>query len=184
ADPHSSRRGFWWSHMGWLLRPQASLFDIEYHGQYAPELVRDRYYRWLGRNFLVLQVVLAALLYSLGGWPFVVYGIFVRAVLLWHATWCVNSATHYWGYRNFNIADDARNLWWVSLITYGEGWHNNHHRFPRAAQTGWRWWELDVTWATIRLLQQFGLAQKVRTIPVDKADLRTQANLNGNSRKI
>ena len=165
ADPHSSRRGFWWSHMGWLLRPRVTLFDVKRHGKFAPELARDRYYRWLDRNFVLLQVALGALLLGLGGWPFVIYGVFVRTVLLWHCTWFVNSATHYWGYRNFNTEDDAKNLWWVSLVTYGEGWHNNHHSFPHAAQTGWRWWEVDITWMTIQLLQRFGLARKVKTMP-------------------
>ena len=105
------------------------------------------------------------MLYALGGWSFVVYGIFVRAVLLWHSTWFVNSATHCWGYRNFDADDNARNLWWVSLVTYGEGWHNNHHTFQRSAQTGWHWWEIDVTWQTIRLLHHLGLATKVKMIP-------------------
>ncbi|MEO0457535.1 MAG: fatty acid desaturase [Cyanobacteria bacterium P01_A01_bin.114] len=167
-DPYSATRGFWWSHIVWLLRPQASHFDFNQYRKYAPDLARQGYYRWLDRNFLLPQVLLAIGLYALGGWSFVIYGIFVRAVLLWHSTWFVNSATHCWGYRTFNSDDDSRNLWWVSLLTYGEGWHNNHHAFPRSAQTGWRWWEIDVTWYTIQLLQRLGLATKVNTIPVAK----------------
>lgn len=161
-DPYSAKRGFWWSHVIWLLAPRNGTFNRKHYGKYAPDILRDPFYRWLDHNFLLLQIPLAALLYALGGWSFVVYGIFVRAVLLWQATWFVNSATHSWGYRTFTETNDnSRNLWWVSLITYGEGWHNNHHAHPRCAQTGWRWWEVDVTWWTVRLLHRLGLARKV-----------------------
>ncbi|MBE7382246.1 MAG: fatty acid desaturase [Leptolyngbya sp. SIO1E4] len=168
-DPYSAKRGFWWSHMLWILYPQPTTFDHKRYAKYAPDLVRQPFYCWLNRHFLLLQVPLAGLLYGLGGWSFVIYGIFVRSVMLWHATWLVNSATHRWGYRTFDAEDNARNLWWVSLLTYGEGWHNNHHTYPRAAQTGWRWWEIDVTWQTIKLLQKLGLATKVNRIPASRS---------------
>ncbi len=161
ADPYSAKRGFWWSHVLWLIYLQADTFDQKRYGKYAPDLMRQPFYRWLNRYFLLLQLPLAAGLYALGGWSWVIYGIFVRAVFLWHATWFVNSATHRWGYRTFAAKDNSRNLWWVSLVTYGEGWHNNHHAHPRAAQTGWRWWEVDVTWWTIQLLRRLGLAKRV-----------------------
>jgi stearoyl-CoA desaturase (delta-9 desaturase) len=167
-DPYSAKRGFWWSHIIWLIKPDFHTFDKQHYQKFAPDLARKAYYRWLDRHFLLLQVPLAVSLYVLGGWSFVVYGIFVRSVLLWHSTWFVNSATHCWGYRTFAADDNARNLWWVSLLTYGEGWHNNHHTFPGSAQTGWRWWEVDVTWHVIRLLRQLGLATQVKTIPASK----------------
>ncbi|MEM6434261.1 MAG: fatty acid desaturase [Cyanobacteria bacterium P01_D01_bin.115] len=167
-DPYSAKRGFWWSHIIWILKPQHESFAFNEYSKYAPDLAKSAYYRWLDRYFLLLQVPLAMLLYALGGWSFVVYGVFARSVLLWHSTWFVNSATHCWGYRNFQANDNARNLWWVSLLTYGEGWHNNHHTFPHSAQTGWHWWEIDVTWQTIRLLRRLGLATKVRMIPLSK----------------
>jgi len=168
-DPYSARRGFWWSHIVWILKPQEDSFAYSQYSRYAPDLAKKAYYRWLDRYFALLQVPLAVVLYAIGGWPFVIYGIFVRAVLLWHSTWFVNSATHCWGYRNFDADDNARNLWWVSLLTYGEGWHNNHHTFPRAAQTGWHWWEIDITWKTIQVLEWLGLATKVKRIPVSKS---------------
>jgi fatty-acid desaturase len=168
-DPYSSKRGFWWSHLIWMLKPEFHTFDVNHYQKYAPDLARKAYYRWLDRYFLLLQVPLALVLYGLGGWSFVIYGVFLRSVLLWHSTWFVNSATHCWGYRTFAANDNARNLWWVSLVTYGEGWHNNHHTFPRSAQTGWHWWEIDVTWHTIQLLQRLGLATKVKTIPVARS---------------
>jgi sn-2 palmitoyl-lipid 9-desaturase len=164
-DPHSARRGFWWSHMGWILAPQAETFNAKHYRQSAPDLARQPFYRWLDRYFLLLQVPLAALLYGLGGWSFVLYGIFVRSVLLWHTTWLVNSATHRWGYQTFKAQDNARNLWWVSLLTYGEGWHNNHHSYPHAAQSGYRWWEIDPTWWVIRGFRKVGLARKVNALP-------------------
>ncbi len=168
-DPYSAKRGFWWSHIVWVLRPESTSLEFDHYSKYAPDLARDGYYRWLNRYFLLLQVALAVCLYALGGASFVIYGVFVRAVLLWHSTWFVNSAAHCWGYRNFEADDNARNLWWVSVLTYGEGWHNNHHKFPRSAQTGWRWWEIDLTWHVIQLLERIGLATKVKRMPAPQS---------------
>ena len=157
-DPYSAKRGFWWSHILWLFYPRPEFFDYDVYNKYAPDLARQPFYRWLNRRFLLLQIPLGLLLFALGGWSFVIYGIFVRSVFLWHSTWFVNSATHMWGYRNFDAEDNARNLWWVSIITYGEGWHNNHHTYPHHAKAGIRWWEVDVTWWSIKALQTLGLA--------------------------
>jgi stearoyl-CoA desaturase (delta-9 desaturase) len=110
---------------------------------------------------LLLQLPLGILLYALGGWSFVIYGVFLRAVLLWHSTWLINSATHLRGYRNFEVEDNSRNLWWAAILTYGEGWHNNHHAHPNVAPAGQYWWEVDMTWWAIKLLQTLGLAKKV-----------------------
>ncbi len=165
-DPYSARRGFWWSHMLWLLYRRPEFFDRETYSKYAPDLARQPFYRWLDRYFLVLQIPLAILLYALGGWSFVLYGIVVRSVLLWHSTWLVNSAAHAWGYRTFEAEDGSRNLWWVSLVTYGEGWHNNHHAYPHVAKSGWYWWEVDTTWWAIKVLKSLGLAKKVVMSPV------------------
>ncbi len=160
-DPYSARRGFWWSHLLWLCYPRKQFFDYESYKKFAPDLDRHPYYRWLNRNFVLLQILLGLLLYCLGGWSFVIYGIFLRAVLLWHSTWLINSATHRWGYRNFSAEDGSRNLWWAAILTYGEGWHNNHHAHPRVAKAGQRWWEIDVTWWSIQMLQILGLAKKI-----------------------
>jgi len=157
-DPYSARRGFWWSHLLWMVYPRPSQVPAQ---SYARDLARDPFYRWLDRNYLWLQLPLALLLWGMGGWSWVVYGIFVRVVLVWHTTWLVNSVTHLWGYQTFPTNDNARNNWWVAILTYGEGWHNNHHAYPRAAKAGWQWWEVDMTWWTIRTLQFLGLAQKV-----------------------
>ncbi|MDJ0727710.1 MAG: fatty acid desaturase [Prochloraceae cyanobacterium] len=160
-DPYSAKRGFWWSHMLWLFYPRSLFFEYESYKKYAPDLERDPYYRWLDKNFIWLQVGLGLILYALGGWSFVIYGIFVRSVLLWHSTWLINSATHALGYQNFDSSDRSGNVWWVAILTYGEGWHNNHHARPRVAKAGQRWWEIDPTWWVIKILQMLGLAKKI-----------------------
>jgi sn-2 palmitoyl-lipid 9-desaturase len=167
-DPYSAQRGFWWSHMLWILYPRPEFFDAKIYQSFAPDLMRQPFYRWLDRNFLLLQVPLGIVLYALGGWSFVIYGIAVRSVLLWHSTWLVNSAAHLEGYRTFESDDGARNSWLVSLLTYGEGWHNNHHAHPRVAKSGFRWWEIDMTWWAIATLQKLGLATKVVGLPSQK----------------
>lgn len=162
-DPYSAKKGFWWSHWLWIFRPSETFFSPEHYQQKAPDLTRQRFYRLLDQYHLLLQVPLAICLYALGGWSYVIYGIFVRSVLLWHTTWLVNSATHRWGYQTFQADDNARNLWWVALLTYGEGWHNNHHSYPSSAQTGFQWWEIDPTWLTIKTLGGLGLAKRIRS---------------------
>ncbi len=164
-DPYSADKGFWWSHILWLFYPSANFFDMKRYRELAPDLARQPFYRWLDHSFLLLQIPLAVVLYALGGWSFVIYGIFVRSVMLWQSTWLVNSATHITGYRTFDSDDNARNLWWVSLLTYGEGWHNNHHAYPHVAKTGFHWWEIDVTWWAISALKTLGLAKKVTLYP-------------------
>ena len=165
-DPYSSARGFWWSHMGWMFYLKPEVFDRKVYAQYAPDIARDRYYAFLDKYFLLLQVPLALALYAMGGWSFVIYGVFVRAVLLWHCTWLINSANHLWGYRNFESDDNSRNLWWVALLTYGEGWHNNHHTFPKMAKSGLKPSEIDMTWWLIKGLKSAGLATKVVMPPM------------------
>jgi sn-2 palmitoyl-lipid 9-desaturase len=164
-DPYSAERGFWWSHMLWMVYPRPGFFSANVYAKYAPDLLRDPVYRWLDRYYLYLQLPLAVVLYLFGGWSFVVYGIFVRSVLLWHSTWLVNSATHLWGYQTFPGKGNSRNNWVVALLTYGEGWHNHHHAYPQAAKNGWNWWEFDTTWETIRLLGWLGLAKDIKLPP-------------------
>ncbi|MGF1488297.1 MAG: acyl-CoA desaturase [Prochloraceae cyanobacterium] len=160
-DPYSAKRGFWWSHMLWLFYPRSPFFEYESYKKYAPDIERNSYYRWLEMNFIWLQIALGLILYALGGWSFVIYGIFVRSVLLWHSTWLINSATHALGYQNFDSNDRSGNVWWAAILTYGEGWHNNHHAHPRVAKAGQRWWEIDPTWWAIKILQMLGLAKKI-----------------------
>lgn len=160
-DPYSAKRGFWWSHCLWLLYPKEEFFDKNQYRKFAQDLAKNPFYLWLDRYSLLLQIPLGILLYFLGGWSFVIYGMCLRSVLLWHSTWFINSVTHVWGYRTFEVKDNSRNLWWAAILTYGEGWHNNHHAYPNVAKAGWRWWEIDTTWWVIQTMQILGLAKKI-----------------------
>ena len=117
--------------------------------------------RFFDKTFVWWSFALAAGLYALGGWPWLVWGMFVRMTLCYHSTWLVNSATHLWGYRNYETKDESRNLWWVAILAYGEGWHNNHHAHPSVAPAGHKWYEFDITYQAIRVLRACGLAWDV-----------------------
>ncbi len=162
GDPHSPTRGFWWAHMGWLFAFDKTLDRCEEYSRYAPDLAKDPVHRFLNATHGWYQFILSVLLYAWGGWPFVVWGVFLRTVFMWHCTWLVNSASHTWGYKRWATGDLSTNNWWVALLTYGEGWHNNHHAFLRSAAHGLRWWELDLTYGTIRLLALLGLAGRIQ----------------------
>ncbi len=161
-DPHSPTRGFWWAHVLWLFAYDDVLDHPVKYLRYVPELARDRVHRWMNDTYVWHTVALGALLFAFGGWPCVVWGIFVRLVFVYHSTWLVNSAAHIWGYRTYQTNEGSTNNWWVALLTYGEGWHNNHHAYPSSAAHGLRWWEVDLTYATIRLLAMAGLARDIR----------------------
>ncbi|WP_448572265.1 acyl-CoA desaturase [Trichothermofontia sp.] len=158
-DPHDSNRGFWWSHIGWMCFKNP---DPEGIRRYTRDLNDDPVYEFFDRYFIPMQVVLGLVLFLLGGWPLVVWGVFFRLVFVFHCTWLVNSATHLFGYKSHASGDRSTNCWWVALLTYGEGWHNNHHAYQYSARHGLAWWEVDMTWMTIQLLQFLGLATKVR----------------------
>jgi stearoyl-CoA desaturase (delta-9 desaturase) len=164
GDPHTPRDGGWWAHIGWILRGTAQHHDRGTVERYAPDLTKDRYYVWLNRFFYVPLVLLGLGLLMFGGWSILLWGVFLRLTLALHATWLVNSATHLWGATRFETGDDSRNSWWVALLTFGEGWHNNHHAYPTSARHGFRWYELDFNWLGIRTLQFLGLAKGVKRV--------------------
>jgi stearoyl-CoA desaturase (delta-9 desaturase) len=157
-DPHSPRRGFWWAHMGWLFAYDEILDHPTDHWRYAPEIAADPVHRFISDRNILLQIALGLILFMLGGWPFVVWGIFVRIVFCWHCTWFVNSICHIWGYQNYDTGEDSKNNPWLALLTYGDGWHNNHHAYPTSAAHGLRWWEFDIGYWTIRLFTRLGLS--------------------------
>lgn len=178
GDPHSPRDGFFWSHVGWVLYGASWRNDEQRLSRftYAPDLTKQPFYVWLTHFHYVPQIVVALILLALGDWPMVLWGIFLRTTLTWHVTWFVNSATHVWGYRRFQSNDDSRNLWWVALFSFGEGWHNNHHAHAASARHGLTWYEFDLNWLVIRTLQLLGLAKEVRTINLATAPRKiTQA---------
>ena len=162
GDPHSPRDGRFWAHMGWIMFGEAKHNATSVMAKYAPDLARDPFYRWLNTYHYVPLLLSAIPLYLLGGLPVFLWGGPLRIVLGLHATWLVNSATHLWGSRRFATRDDSRNNWWVSLLTLGEGWHNNHHAHPTSARHGMVWYEFDMTWLSIRFLNAVGLASKIK----------------------
>ena len=162
GDPHTPRDGKWWSHLIWMLVGDASNANPEDCGRYAPDLMKDPFHRALSKYHWLPLAVISLLLLVAGGVPYLLWGLFVRVTLGYHATWMVNSLTHFWGSRRFATRDDSRNNTWVALVTFGEGWHNNHHAHPTSARHGLAWYELDVTWLTISILRRLGIAKSVQ----------------------
>ncbi len=181
-DPHSPRHGFWRSHMGWFLTRGAFATDLSR----VPDLARYPELRWLDRFDVAVPLALAAGLFGLGAllqavWPdlgtsgpqLLVWGFFVSTVVLFHATVTINSLAHRFGSRRFPTRDDSRNNLWLALLTFGEGWHNNHHFYSSSARQGFRWWEIDLTWYGLRLLAALGLVRDLKPVPawvLDKAE--------------
>jgi len=173
-DPHSPQHGFTWSHMFWTLMkddcdPKAVTKDLQ----------KDPVMMFLDRWFWIPLLVLAATLFGLGwlvlgtwqgGASWMIWGAALRTAFGYHATWFVNSAAHTWGYRNFDTKDGSRNNWWVAIISFGEGWHNNHHAQQRSAAHGMRWWEIDISYMTVRVFEVVGLARRVVRPKLDKID--------------
>jgi fatty-acid desaturase len=129
---------------------------------YVPDLRKDKFHTWISTWHWVPIVVLGAVLMAAGGIQYVLWGIFLRTVVGLHATWLVNSATHMWGKRRFLTTDTSRNSLWVALLTFGEGWHNNHHAHPQSARHGLAWYEIDMNWYGIAVLRMLGLAWDVK----------------------
>jgi fatty-acid desaturase len=170
-DLHTPKDGFWWSHLGWIVTKLG--FDYrEMERKHAPELFADPVHRFLNRMHVMPNILVGLALYAWGGWSFVVWGVFLRLVVVLHGTWLVNSAAHTFGYRTYDTPEGSTNCWWVGLIAWGEGWHNNHHAFQRSARHGHEWWELDLTWVVIRTLQKLGRAREIQGLPVGAERVR------------
>ena len=166
GDPHSPHDGAWWAHVGWILFGEAKHNNTILMGRYAPDLAKHRFYVWLNNYHWVPIVGLGGLLFAIGGWPMLLWGICLRIVLGLHATWLVNSATHMWGKRRFATRDDSRNNWWVALLTFGEGWHNNHHAHPTSARHGLAWYEFDPSWITLSVLKFCRIAKSIQVAKI------------------
>jgi fatty-acid desaturase len=167
GDPHTPRHGAWWAHMLWIVFGQGNHNNTAMMARYAPDLGRDPFHRWLNTYHWVPLTALGFVLLAIGGIPMVLWCIFLRVTVGLHVTWLVNSITHMWGSRRFATRDDSRNNWWVGLLTFGEGWHNNHHAHPTSARHGLAWYEFDLTWLQIRLLQMLGVAKAVKVARTD-----------------
>jgi stearoyl-CoA desaturase (delta-9 desaturase) len=136
--------------------------EFSNYSKYAKDLVAEPFMMFLDRWYVVLQFALGFALMAWGGWGFAVWGVFVRLVVGWHCTWFVNSAAHMFGYQTYESRDESRNCWWVALLSFGEGWHNNHHAFPRSARHGLKWWELDMNYIALRVMEFLGIVWNVR----------------------
>jgi stearoyl-CoA desaturase (delta-9 desaturase) len=179
-DPHTPMVTWFWGHVGWLFVENRQLSKAETYEKYVRDILRDPYYMRLQRNVLYVWVYVAhAVLFLVAGLgvgyalrgtlagsyqvglQWLLWGVVYRTLYTWHVTWAVNSLSHMWGYRSYETRENSRNNWLVALLTNGEGWHNNHHADPRCAAQGHRWWELDVTYATICLWEKMGLVWDV-----------------------
>jgi stearoyl-CoA desaturase (delta-9 desaturase) len=182
GDPHTPHDGTWWAHAGWIVSGRALHSETALLGRYAPDLTRDPVHVWLSKYHWLpltiagfLQMALGAALAApghriVGAIGMMLWGTFFRVTLGLHATWLVNSATHLWGKRRFETRDDSRNNWWVAILTGGEGWHNNHHAHPVSARHGLAWYEFDINYYGIWLLEKIGLAKKVQIAKFDPAN--------------
>jgi stearoyl-CoA desaturase (delta-9 desaturase) len=162
GDPHSPQDGGLWAHIGWIITGKAMHRNTDELLPYVPDLRKHKYYMWISKYHWVPSVSLAAIIVVTLGWKVMMVSMFLRAVLGLHSTWFVNSATHMWGSRRFLTTDTSTNSFWVAILTFGEGWHNNHHAVPQAARHGLTWWEIDVNWYGIAALRALGLAWDVK----------------------
>jgi stearoyl-CoA desaturase (delta-9 desaturase) len=160
-DPHSPIRGLWWSHVGWILSYKHKGTDLDV----VRDLARYPEIRFVDRHNWIGPWSLGVLSFLIGGWSGLVVGFFGSTVVLWHMTFLVNSAAHLVGRRRYDTNDTSQNSWLVALLTNGEGWHNNHHRFPASARQGFYWWELDLSYYGLRLLSLLGLVRDLRPPP-------------------
>ncbi|MBI3655667.1 MAG: fatty acid desaturase [Acidobacteria bacterium] len=168
-DIHSPKRGFWWSHMIWILCPKFNRTKLEN----VPDLAKYPELRWLNKHHLIPPIALAMLTFLIGGWSGLLWGYFISTMLLWHSSFTVNSLAHVFGSRRYNTSDTSRNNWLLALLTMGEGWHNNHHHYMATANNGFYWWEVDATYYVLKAMSWLGLVWDLRT-PSAKVLLRNR----------
>jgi stearoyl-CoA desaturase (delta-9 desaturase) len=168
-DLHSPvQRGFWWSHVGWILSPRYGGTNLDR----VKDLARFPELRWLDRHYLVPPVVFFLVLLAVGGLPWLVWGGAIGTILLWHGSFAVNSLAHRFGRVRYVTTDESRNSALLALLTCGEGWHNNHHHYPGSANQGWFWWQVDFTYYGLRALFALGLVWDLRVPPPEVRDGR------------
>jgi stearoyl-CoA desaturase (delta-9 desaturase) len=161
GDVHSPKMGFWWSHVGWILCSKYLATDYDAIKDFAryPEL------RFLNKHHWIPPACLALFCYAVAGWSGLVIGFFASTVLSYHATFCINSVTHIFGQRRYATADTSRNSLLFALVCFGEGWHNNHHHYQASARMGFFWWEIDLSFYVLKLLEALGLVWDLRKVP-------------------
>ena len=168
-DPHSTRPGFWWAQIGWIVWGTAQDHDAATLKRYVPDLLKDKGQVLISRFYYVPIIVSAAVLFLVGGWSMVIWGVFGRVVLGWHTTWFVNSLSHLYGSQPHKTGDDSTNNWFVAMLTFGEGWHNNHHMVPTSARHGLKWYQFDMNWIAIRIFEKLGWAKHIKGFNVQRS---------------
>jgi stearoyl-CoA desaturase (delta-9 desaturase) len=165
-DLHSPKKGFVWSHVGWILCDKYGATEYDEIKDFAryPELRFLNKHDWIGPWSLGIAC------YLIGGWSGLVIGFFTSTILLWHTTFLVNSAAHVFGRRAYDTSDTSRNSLLIALLTGGEGWHNNHHRYPASSRQGFRWWQIDTTYYGLRVLARLGIVRDLRVPPARVLD--------------
>jgi stearoyl-CoA desaturase (delta-9 desaturase) len=160
-DIHSPKKGFWWSHVVWILCDKYNKSDQNLIRDFSkyPEMRFIDKHDWIG------PWALAVTCFLIGGWSGLVVGFFLSTVVLWHTTFTINSLAHVWGKRVYETDDTSRNNGFLALLTGGEGWHNNHHRYPFSARQGFRWWQIDTTYYGLKLLSWVGIVKDIRPVP-------------------
>ena len=161
-DPHSPQRGFWWSHAGWITSGEYGN-NTDYSG--IEDFARYPELRWLNQHDWIGGWSLGFACFLIGGWSGLVVGFFASTVLLWHVTFSINSLAHLFGRRRYATTDTSRNSMILALMTFGEGWHNNHHHYPRCTRQGLRWWEIDITYMVLRFGAVLGIVHDMRQPP-------------------
>ena len=161
GDLHSPREGFWYSHQGWIFAGRWDKTEIDRIQDFAdyPELV------WLNHWHALPPVLLAIACYAIGGWSGLVWGMAISTTLLWHSTYSINSLAHRWGKQRYDTGDTSRNNAFLAVLTLGEGWHNNHHKFMASVRQGFFWWEIDVTYYILKALSFAGIVWDLREPP-------------------
>ena len=167
-DPHTTRQGFWHAHIGWIFKGTAQDHDDATFKKYVPDLLKDKNHVLIAKYFYVPIIVSGVVLFAIGGWGMVLWGVVVRTIFGWHTTWFVNSLSHIFGKRPYQTDDDSTNNWFVALLTFGEGWHNNHHAFPTSARHGLKFYQFDMNWIAIKIFKQLGWAKQIRLADVEK----------------
>jgi len=165
SDPHTPRRSLLHAHIGWMRGNPGLMRSPAYFERWVPDLYRDPVLRWVDATELFIVMAPVPLLYALGGWGWVVWGYLVRMVIVWHLISSLNSICHRFGKQEFSTGDASRNVWWLALPTLGQSYHNNHHYAPSSAQVGFHWWQIDLGWYFIWVLEKMGLASNVRRRP-------------------
>ena len=175
GDPHSPREGTFWSHMGWIVFGETNHNDSKFMSKYAPDLAKHKFYWWLNTYHWIPVVATGVALFAFGGMSMFLWAFCLRLVYGLHCTWLINSATHIIGRRRFQTSDDSRNSFILAILTFGEGWHNNHHAHQTSARHGLAWWELDISWITLKVMKATGLAWGIRTAKLDAPALEQKA---------